>query len=480
MLSIWLVIKVQTAKIKKMNSLTYTYCILLFALLTLINFSACQHDHDHGHDDHSAAHDGHDDHDDHEGHDHETIIRLNKAQYINAEIDTGWFSMKNLSDVIYANGYTKLDPKDQAEVSMPVAGTIKSIEVIEGDYVKKGATLATMESLEYSKMILENNNLLLERNKLQLEKANLKMEKAKLEEALAVGETNIIYLQKEYDRQEALSNSNINGRKLFEKVQTDLAIEQAQVKAHKNQIEQLNKTIAMFGNSAAAYQDLNLSDGKSPSIGSGGSKLVKITAPISGHITHIDIKIGSTVKAGQDMFALVDNSQMHVDLLVYEQDLYKVKVGQTVRFMLTNQSNQEIRGEIYNIGKSFANETKSVAVHADIEENDANLIPGMYINALIDIGESKVQAVPNQAVVMAEGREFVYLWEKENKNNAVAAALDEITFVRLEVKTGSRQLGYVQVTPLDEIHDGDKIVLNGAYYLQSHLQKAEGGGGHHH
>jgi membrane fusion protein, heavy metal efflux system len=56
----------------------------------------------------------------------------------------------------------------------------------------------------------------------------------------------------------------------------------------------------------------------------------------------------------------------------------------------------------------------------------------------------------------------------------------EITFARIEVKTGSAQLGFVQVTPLTEIHTGDKIVVQGAYYLQSHLQKSEGDGGHSH
>ena len=57
---------------------------------------------------------------------------------------------------------------------------------------------------------------------------------------------------------------------------------------------------------------------------------------------------------------------------------------------------------------------------------------------------------------------------------------DEIPFARIEVKTGPTQLGYIQVTPLAEIHEGDKIVLKGAYYLQSHLIKSEGGGGHAH
>jgi len=104
-----------------MKSSIYKYSLLLFPILLLISFSACQHDHSsHSHDHGANAHDDHNNPDDHGDHDHETIIRLNKAQYKNAEIDTGWFAMKNLSDVIYANGYTKLDPKDQAEVSMPV------------------------------------------------------------------------------------------------------------------------------------------------------------------------------------------------------------------------------------------------------------------------------------------------------------------------------------------------------------------------
>ena len=57
---------------------------------------------------------------------------------------------------------------------------------------------------------------------------------------------------------------------------------------------------------------------------------------------------------------------------------------------------------------------------------------------------------------------------------------DEIMFTRLEVKTGPRQLGFVNITLLGEIHEGDKMVTKGAYYLQSHLLKSEGGGGHHH
>ena len=115
----------------------------------------------------------------------------------------------------------------------------------------------------------------------------------------------------------------------------------------------------------------------------------------------------------------------------------------------------------------------------------------MYVNALIDIGVNKVPALPVDAVIKAEGREFIFIWEKENsepheehdeseKHKEGEAHEKEITFARIEVKTGTAQLGYVQVTPLVNINHGDKIVVKGAYYLQAHLQKSEGGGGHSH
>ncbi len=400
--------------------------------LSVIIFVSCQHDHTHDGHSHGETFPAQND----DGHAHGKIVHLNQAQFDNAEIDTGWFVMKNLSEVVHANGYTKLDPQDQAEVSVPISGTIKSIKVIEGSYVKRGQTLATMMSLEYNDKLLD---------------------KAELQEDLSVSESKETYLQKEYDRQKALSEDNINARKLLEKVSSDLEVERSRIKAIKKRILLLDGTLSMLGN--------------------GNSSYLPIVAPISGHITEVNLNLGATMAAGSKMFSIVDNSQMHVDLLVYEKDLGKVKVGQKASFILTNQSNQEIEGKIYNIGKSFANETKSVAVHADIEKNDANLIPGMYINALINIGINKVQAVPESAIVRAEGREFVFLWEKENMQSNDAS---EITFARLEVKTGARQLGHVEVTPLDEIHDGDKIVLDGSYYLQSHLQKAESGGGHSH
>lgn len=445
---------------KNISSLISIFCLILIA-------SGCSKKTGDGEEKEMTEEAGHEEHA--EG-PHEKMVMLNEAQVLNAGIDTGWFEMKNLSEVINANGYTKLPPQNQAEVSVQFPGTIKTIKVIEGQFVKKGQTLATLESMAYN---------------------NMRLERAKLLQELQASESNIEYLKLEYARQKELSDENVTAKKVLQKVTSDLKTEESKIKALNSQVAILGQNI-MIG-------------------GSANSPVINIVSPISGNVTDIDVTIGSSAEEGKPLFHIVDNSMMHVDLLVYEKDLFKVKPGQKVRFILTNQNNEEIGGEIFGIGKAFENDTKAVAVHATIA-NDKMLIPGMYINALIDVGASQVQALPIEAVIKAEGKEFIFVWEKEGvahaeeeHNHADGAAADseeqyvhsegenahsadeghedhgaEIAFARIEVKTGPTQLGFVQVTPLVEIHDGDKIVLKGAYYLQSHLLKSEGGGGHAH
>jgi membrane fusion protein, heavy metal efflux system len=376
----------------------------------------------------------------HADHVHEKMVHLNEAQFKNAGIDTGWFSQKNLSEVINANGYTILPPQNQAQVSVQLPGTIQSIKVIEGQAVKAGQVLATMQSMAYN---------------------NLRLEREKLNEELSATQANLEFLRLEFARQKELSDENVNAKKVFQKVSADLQAAEAKIRTLETQIGILSQNIEIGGNTS--------------------SPIINITAPISGNIVDVNVTIGAAAEVGKPLFSIVDNSQMHVDLLVYEKDLFRVKPGQNVRFILTNQGNQEIRGKIFSVGKSFENETKSVAVHADILNEKQMLIPGMYVNALIDIGVNRVDALPLDAIVKAEGREFIFLWEKENLTAIPEPGHEpETSFARIEVKTGSSQLGFVQVTPLVEIHHGDKIVVKGAYYLQSHLQKSEGGGGHSH
>lgn len=388
-------------------------------------------------------------------------VELNEAQFKASSIELGTFSMKNLSEVVNANGYTKLPPQNQADVSVHMTGIVKSINVIEGQFVKKGQVLATLESPEF----------------------------AQLQEAYLTSKSNLEFLKLEYDRQKILSEENVNSKKVFQRTKSDYDIEKARLASLDRQLSVLNLSK------------------------SSATSVMSLTSPLSGYVTEVNVKLASNAEVGKPLFSVVDNSKLHVDLLVYEKDLQKVKEGQSIRFVLTNQDNTEIIGKVFNVSKSFENDTKSVAVHAEILNPTKSLIPGMYVNALIDVGTRQVEALPADAVIRADGREYIFILEKGHKEHShdeqeghshddghghnhehdaqESHAHDDghehkeaegkaYHFQRIEVKTGTSQLGYVQVTILQEIEKDTKIVLRGAYYIQSHLLKSEGGGGHQH
>lgn len=416
--------------------------------------------------------------DNHEGHDHgdepTTVekttpekepsatkeVELNQAQFDAASIEMGNFSMKNLSEVINANGYTKLPPQNQADISVLITGIVKSIAIIEGQSVRKGQTLATLESPEFSR----------------------------LQEAYLTTKSNLDFLKLEYERQRILSEENVNSKKVFQRTKSDFEMEKAKLASLDRQLSSLNLSKSNING------------------------IMLLTAPISGYVTEVNVKIGSNAEVGKPLLSIVDNSKLHVDLMVYEKDLGKVKEGQNIRFVLTNQENREVTGKVFNISKSFENDSKSVAVHAEIINPGSALIPGMYVNALIDIGAREVQALPTEAIVKADGREYIFVLEEAHEETVhdeqkshdhsdghtheedghdhekghahndghVHENGKSYHFQRIEVKTGTSQLGYTQVTLLQEIEKEAKIVLKGAYYIQSHLLKSEGGGGHQH
>ena len=360
----------------------------------------------------------------HEQEKSETEVSLTDSQYKTVGIETGKVEDRNLNKVIKANGYTTVPPQNSAEVATLIGGTVKDIYVLEGTFVNKGKVLATIQNLE----VIE------------------------IQEDYHSATANIEYLQLEYNRQKTLSDENVNPRKTFQEVKSKLAAERARAQAAKSKLEALH---------IAA---------------NGSSSLVPIIAPISGYVGKISIAKGAFAQTGVSLFEVVDNSQMHLDLNVYEKDLGSISIGQVIDFVLTNQSNKSIKGKIFGINKSFSNESKTVAVHAKIESSDAKeLISGMYVSANINIVNATVPALPKDAVVRNAAKYFVFVQEEEHVNQQTKEK--EIHFKAIEVIPGTTDLGFTEVKFVDNIDPDAAIVTKGAFYL---LSAMKGGGEHEH
>jgi membrane fusion protein, heavy metal efflux system len=359
----------------------------------------------------------------------ETEVTLTEAQFKTVGIVTGSLENRNLNTIIKANGYTTVPPQNMANVSTLISGVVKDIYVLEGTFVAKGKTLATIQNLEVVEML----------------------EDYKSESA------NIEYLQLEYDRQKTLTDENVNPRKVFQEVKSKLAVEKARAQAAKTKLQALNV-------------GLNSS-----------TSLLPIVSPISGYVGKISISKGAFAETGIPLFEVVDNSQMHLDLNVFEKDLGSISVGQTIDFILTNQGNKSIKATIFGINKSFSNESKTVAVHAKINATDAKgLISGMYVSANININNSTVPALPKDAVVKDGEKFFVFIQEENQemvKPKTEGELHNEIHFEAVEVIPGATDLGYTEVKFIKEIPADAKIVVKGAFYL---LSAKKSGGGHEH
>ncbi len=152
----------------------------------------------------------------HEEEKSETEVALTEVQFKSIGIETGTIEMKNLNTVIKANGYTAVPPQNMANVSTLIGGVVKDIYVLEGTYVDKGKTLATIQNLEVTEMQEDYNSAI----------------------------ANIEYLQLEYNRQKTLSDENVNPRKTFQEVKSKLAVERAKAQAAKNKLQALNVSLS--------------------------------------------------------------------------------------------------------------------------------------------------------------------------------------------------------------------------------------------
>lgn len=344
------------------------------------------------------------------------ILALTEKQMQSVDITVGPIEKKNLSAVVKASGQLAVPPQNKADVSVLYGGLIHKIYVLEGQQVKRGQVLAT----------IENQDLI------------------KIQQDYLSAKNNFNYIQAEYNRQKQLKEAGAGTGKSMQSSEATFYAERSRIKAYESQLLQLGISSKKITNGNIVSH-------------------FPLLSPISGTVGQILANTGAFLQPGTSIMEVVDNSKIHCDLLVFEKDLMKIKIGQKVDLQLTNQENQEIQGTINGINKSFENESKGVIVHAVIE-NPAkqNLIPGMYVTALIGTGNQLAYAVPVEAVIRSEGKQFIFIQviqpaKKEKK----------LFFKKAEVITGVSELGYTEIKPVEELPADVRVIKKGAFYLQS-------------
>jgi membrane fusion protein, heavy metal efflux system len=383
-----------------------TFSIRLFILTITAFVIACKGG---DHDQHRQA-----DNDHHE----DGRVIFTEEQFKALKMEVGELPMRNMSGTIQVNGILEVPPQNEAIITSIIGANINSIQVIEGDEVKKGQVLAY---LTHPNLIRLQSEYLESYNKFQ-------------------------FTSQEYQRQTRLYKEEVGSGKVFQQVQAEYNAAQGMVKSLASQLR-------LLGLNTEEIEKGNFNE------------RVAIRSPISGSIVDVLVKNGQYVQPEKELFEIINTDHIHIKLMVFERDVHQIEKGQRVRFSLSAKTADHMYAEIFSVSKKFEQDTKAVQVHAEIQGDYPNLVPGMYVKGIILKEVDDSYALPESALARDGNRRYAFLAEKSEGNKWSLAPI--------EVVAGESMDGWVKVDFLQEIPADSFFALNNGYYIMAEMKKGE-------
>ena len=337
-------------------------------------------------------------------------VTLTKAQLALAKISTGNLAATQMHKTIKVNGFVDVPPQNMLSVSIPMGGYVKKANLIPGEKVSKGSVLAVLEDASY----------------------------ISLQQDYLTAKSKLVFLEADYNRQKALNTSKSTSDRQFQLATTDFETQQYLVKS-------LSEKLQLMGIVPAQLNANNI------------SKSISFRSPISGYVTKVNVNAGKYVAPTDVLFEIMDPSDLHARLIVFENDATAIKKGNKVTFSVNNKPLEKYKAEVHFVTPNIENE-RTTEVHCDIVGSNTGLIPGTFINAEIELNNVTVLALPSAAVVKWQNKPFVFV------ENATG------TYAMVPVVVGLESKGMVEV--VSGVTTSDKVVIANAYTLLMKLKNS--------
>lgn len=339
----------------------------------------------------------------------ENSITLTAAQLKNAGIETMLLQHKAISSILKLNGKIDVPPQNFVSISVPMGGYLKSTKLLPGMHINKGDVIATVEDQQY----------------------------IQLQQDYLTAKAKISFLENEYMRQKELNESKASSDKMFQQAE-------AEYQSQKVLISALAEKLKLAGISINSLNENSI------------TRSIQIHSPINGYVSKVNVNIGKYVAPTEVLFELINPTDIHLALKVFEKDVNKLFIGQKLVAYTNNEPEKKYQCEILLIGKDLSAD-RNTEVHCHFHNYDKTLIPGTYMNAEIGITNNESLVLPEEAVVRFENKQFVFI------------KIKEFQFEMTEVQTGITENGYTEIIFADRINQ-KQYVTKGAYSLLMSLK----------
>lgn len=392
---------------------------------------------------------------------------------------------RTITEIVNASG--KIYPEEEVKISPDISGVITELNVAEGDSVKKGQVLARIYADIYS---IQRDQAASGVTQSQAQVANsqaaLNALKAQMEQA-----------QQNYDRNKKLFEGKVISKSEFDVVDANLKTATANYNAA---LQGIRGGQAGVQSARASLEKATKDLGKTV-----------ITAPRDGVISLLNVKKGESVagnsfNVGTEMMRIADMEKIEIRVDVGENDIPKVKLGDSALVEVDAYSNRKFKGIVTQIASSnngAATQSALASTSNDVTQYKVyiRIIPSSYMDligkgpfpfrpgmsASADIQtqtHANVLSVPINAVTTREKEDSTgnkKVIDKSATDNQTKTTsdddLDVVVFVldtktglvrKAIVKTDIQDINYIEVT--QGLKEGEEVIT-GPYDVVSKTLK---------
>lgn len=339
-----------------------------------------------------------------------STITVTGEQFSANGFQLGKMEKRPFPNVVQTTGSIDVPPKNKAIVTAYVGGYVKRTPLLVGDKVKKGQSLVVLENQEFVKMQQE-----------YLEVFN-----------------QLDFLKSEYERNKTLFEEKIASQKQYLEAKSNYETQMARYSGLREQLRMLNISPERVEQGTITPE-------------------ATIYSPIEGSITKMNVSTGSYVSPASEILEIVDKAHIHLELVVFEKDILKVKKGQKIQFMIPEASEETYSAEVYLVGTSIEDAKRTIKVHGHLEKEDTDFLPGMFVDAKIMTDTATALSLPEEAVIDSEGSSYVL--------KLVSKSSDNYQFERVGVTPGITLGGHTEILPSDNLKADDQFLVKGVFDL---------------
>ena len=285
-----------------------------------------------------------------------TTLEQNISDSLIASLKTAPVILSKIVHELKLNGHVTTNENLEAHVYALVSGKITHVYVENGDYVKKGQPMATIQSIETVDI---TNQVLQSQNQVEISRKNLQFQKELFEEHMATKQ--------------------------------EVALAETE---HKIALSDLSRNKQLAG------------------ITGGNNGIHTLRAPIDGFIISKSITAASEVRSDHNdiLFSVADLSKVWIIANVFESDIQKIHSNNPVQIKTLAGNDKTHIGKIDKIYHVLDNQSRTMKVRIALNNTDNELKPGMFASVLVkDEQKEFMLCVPSQSIVMDNSKHYIIL-----------------------------------------------------------------------